>query len=247
MRGSRRAPPRPQWLIYVSVRPRFCRACTTVGAPGTAAGRYKRPFDLLLTALVAVAAVPVALAAAVAIRLEDGGPALYRQRRLGRGGRGFEMWKFRTMRVDAERRSGPVLAAERDPRTTRVGALLRRFHVDELPQLVNVLRNEMSLVGPRPERPELAARIARDLPAFGSRLAVRPGIAGLGQARGGYFASPRSKLRYDRLYMRRMGPLVDLWILALCVRRTVLGPGSRAAASDRSRRRTGHAWTRNGR
>ncbi len=211
------------------MRLRFRRACTTAAVPGRTAARYKRPFDLLLTVLVAVVAVPVALAAAAAIRLEDGGPALYRQRRLGLGGRAFGMWKFRTMRVAAERRSGPVLAAAGDPRATRVGALLRRFHVDELPQLVNVLRNEMSLVGPRPERPELAARIARELPEFGSRLAVRPGIAGLGQARAGYLASPRRKLRYDRLYMRRMGPRVDLWIIALCVRRTLSRRGARSA------------------
>ena len=144
--------------------------------------RYKRPFDVALVALALVLAGPLWLALggaiALAIRIEGGGPVFYRQARLGRAGRVFGMLKFRTMAEDAEERTGPVWAARRDARSTAVGRVLRRYHLDELPQVVNVLRGEMSLVGPRPERPELAARIVRTVPGFEARLRVRPGIAG---------------------------------------------------------------------
>ena len=150
--------------------------------------RYKRPFDLAVLAFGLVVLLPVwpvvVAAIALAVRLSGPGPVLYRQARLGRGGREFRILKFRTMAPDAEERTGPVWATWNDARTTPVGRVLRRHHLDELPQALNVLRGEMSLVGPRPERPALAARIERGLPGFGERLAVLPGIAGLAQARG---------------------------------------------------------------
>ena len=187
---------------------------------------YKRAFDLTAIALVFGPALPLWLvlggAIALAIRLEDGGPVLYRQARLGRRGRVFSMLKFRSMAVDAERRTGPVWARCADARCadarcTAVGRVLRRFRLDELPQLVNVLRGEMSLVGPRPERPELAARIQRRCPGFARRLSVRPGIAGLAQARRPYGVAARHKLRYDLLYIGAMGPWLDLKLCVLCV------------------------------
>ena len=151
--------------------------------------RYKRPFDLTVLALGLVVLLPVwpvlIGAIALAVRLSGPGPVLYRQARLGRGGREFQILKFRTMAPDAEERTGPVWATWNDARTTPVGRVLRRHHLDELLQALNVLRGEMSLVGPRPERPALAARIERGLPGFGERLAVLPGIAGLAQARAG--------------------------------------------------------------
>ena len=200
--------------------------------------RYKRPFDLAVLALLCVVLWPLwlALAAviAAAIRLQDGGPVLYRQRRLGQGGRTFLMLKFRTMAVDAERDTGPVWASRRDRRATPVGRVLRRFHLDELPQALNVARGEMSLVGPRPERPRIAARIERKRPGFAERLAVPPGIAGLAQARGRFPARPGEKLRYDRLYMNAMGPWLDLKLLAACVWRTLAGPRRRADAHRRA-------------
>ena len=183
-------------------------------------GRYKRPFDLAVTTLAVVVLSPLwvalALAIAAAIRLEDGGRVFYRQPRLGRDGRVFRILKFRTMAEDVEERSGPVWAARRDTRTTAVGRVLRRHHLDELPQVVNVLRGEMSLVGPRPERPELAARIEREVPGFARRLEVRPGIAGLAQARGGLSIGPRRKLRYDLLYIAAMNPWLDLKLCLGC-------------------------------
>lgn len=193
--------------------------------------RYKRPLDLVLTVLLLAALLPLwlpaAAAIALAIRLEDGGSVLYGQPRLGRGGRIFRILKFRTMVEGAERHTGPVWAAPRDSRTTAVGRVLRRFHLDELPQLVNVLSGEMSLVGPRPERPELAARIERGLPAFHRRLLVRPGIAGLAQAQGRAAMSARHKLRYDLVYIGAMGPCLDLRLLAVCAWRALEGPRPR--------------------
>ena len=196
-------------------------ACAGTAATPHRKARYKRPFDLAALGLGLVVLLPVwpvfVAAVALAIRLAGPGPVLYRQARLGRGGREFQLLKFRTMAPDAEERTGPVLATWNDARTTPVGRVLRRFHLDELPQALNVLRGEMSLVGPRPERPALAARIERGLPGFGERLAVLPGIAGLAQARGGSRIRARDKLRYDLCYIEAMGPWLDLKLCVLCV------------------------------
>ena len=188
-------------------------------------GRYKRPFDLWLVTATLLLLLPVwivlCIAIPLAVRLESRGPALYRQSRLGRGGRPFTLIKFRTMIDGAEEHTGPVWAAWRDARTTRVGRVLRRLHLDELPQLANVLRGEMSLVGPRPERPELAARFEREIPGFRERLRVRPGIMGLAQARSAYNLHPRHKLHYDMLYISRMSPWLDIKLCLLCVRKVL--------------------------
>ena len=187
--------------------------------------RYERPFDLAVLALAFVGLLPLwillALVVPVAIRLDSPGPVLYRQPRLGRGGKVFGIVKWRTMRHGAEAGTGPVLARPGDRRLTAVGRVLRRWHVDELPQAWNILRGEMSLVGPRPERPELAARFASEAPGFSRRLATRPGVMGLAQWRGGYRLAPRWKLRYDELYLRRMGPWLDLRLAVLCVARAM--------------------------
>ena len=209
--------------------PRHARAGvrTRTRPAGVRRARYKRPFDLAVLAILGVALSPLWLTLAVAIpaaiRLHDGGPALYRQRRLGCGGRTFRMLKFRTMAVDAERDTGPVWAGRRDRRITAPGRVLRRFHLDELPQALNVARGQMSLVGPRPERPILAARIERAHPGFADRLAVPPGIAGLAQAHGRVPARALEKLRYDRVYIGAMGPWLDLKLLGACVWRALAG------------------------
>ena len=183
--------------------------------------RYKRPFDLAVIALAGVVLAPVWLllcvAIAMAIRQEDGGRIFYVQTRLGLAGRPFELLKFRTMVEEAEIATGPVWAAENDTRVTRVGRILRPLHLDEIPQILNIVKGDMSLVGPRPERPEIACELSRELPEFGSRLCVRPGIAGLAQARRRHYASARQKYRYDCLYIARMNPLLDLKLLAACV------------------------------
>ena len=199
-------------------------------------GRYKRVFDLGVIGIAALALLPVwvalCVAIAVSIRLDSPGPVLYRQTRLGLGGRTFRLIKFRTMIHGAEDRTGPVWAASRDARTTRVGRVLRRLHLDELPQIVNVLRGEMSLVGPRPERPELAARMEREAPGFSDRLRVRPGIMGLAQAQGSYHWHPRRKLECDNRYIATMSPWLDVRLCARCVRRVWLKALRRPRGQD---------------
>ncbi len=187
---------------------------------------YKRPFDLALVTVAGLLLLPVWLvlggSVALAIWIGDRGPVFYRQRRVGRDGEIFELVKFRTMVADAETATGPIWASPKDPRTTKVGKLLRRLHLDELPQCINIFKGEMSLVGPRPERPELIAEICAEVPQFVQRLRVRPGIAGLAQAHGGYHAHPRIKLRYDNLYIANMNPLLDLKLLILCAWRGLM-------------------------
>jgi lipopolysaccharide/colanic/teichoic acid biosynthesis glycosyltransferase len=175
----------------------------------------KRLFDIGLSVLGLLASAPLWPLIAAAIRAEDGGPVLYRQQRVGAGGRAFAILKFRSMRPDAERESGPVLAAERDPRVTRVGRLLRATALDELPQLVNILRGDLSFVGPRPERPEFVAEFVRALPEYALRLAVPPGLTGMAQLFARYDSSPRQKLRLDLLYLRRRSFWLDLRLIAL--------------------------------
>lgn len=183
--------------------------------------RYKRPFDLAVIALAILSLLPlwilVGILVPLAIFLEDRRPIFYTQQRLGRSGKPFLLIKFRTMVANAETHTGPVWATLDDVRTTRVGRALRRFHLDEIPQVINILLGDMSVVGPRPERPELAQTFGRETPDFDARLAVKPGIAGLAQAYGrhGYWTDPAEKLGYDKLYIERMGPLTDAKLIFL--------------------------------
>ncbi len=177
-------------------------------------GVYKRLFDLLGAAAgLFILALPMA-AIAAAIKCHDGGPVFYRQRRVSYGRKAFWIMKFRTMRLDAEA-GGPVFAAPGDPRCTRIGRFLRAWSLDELPQLFNVLRGEMSLVGPRPERPEMLERIEREAPGFGRRLNIRAGLTGWAQVRGFRGrTSFRKRLQYDLYYLNHWSPLLDVRIVA---------------------------------
>ena len=182
---------------------------------------YKRPFDLAIIILAHLLLFPLFvvlwIGISLAIWVGDRGPIFYLQERVGRSGRRFNVIKFRTMVSDAESETGPVWAAERDSRTTRVGRVLRMLHLDELPQVINILRGEMSVVGPRPERPVLVERFSREVPTFSERLRVRPGVAGLAQVRGTAQTRPRDKLRYDNLYIETLGPWMDIKLLFLSV------------------------------
>ncbi len=149
------------------------------------------------------------------IWLEDRGPIFYTQRRMGKGGEEFHVLKFRSMVKGAEAHSGPVWASEGDPRVTRVGRLLRARGLDELPQVINMWKGDLSLVGPRPERPELFEEFAREVPDFPLRLQVRPGLTGLAQVYGRYATRPRDKLRYDLIYIKKMNWRLDLKLLFL--------------------------------
>ena len=176
----------------------------------------KRTFDVVCASFVLLFAAPLMLVAAAFVRLTPG-PVIYRQTRVGEGGRPFTMLKFRTMRADAEA-PGPAFAQLEDPRVTNVGRVLRRTHVDELPQLWNVLRGEMSIVGPRPERPEFIPTLEEAVPFFTRRLLVKPGITGWAQLRHDYASDAdgaAEKLSYDLWYLRHRNLVVDL---AICVK-----------------------------
>ncbi|WP_169747480.1 TIGR03013 family XrtA/PEP-CTERM system glycosyltransferase [Belnapia moabensis] len=186
----------------------------------------KRALDIAVSAAVLLATGPFLLLAIVAVKIDDPGPAFYSQARVTRGGRVFRIVKLRTMRVDAER-AGAVWAAERDPRITRIGRFLRRTRLDELPQLINVLRGDMSFVGPRPERPEFTNELAAKLPLYDERHLVKAGLTGWAQVNYPYGASlddARSKLSYDLYYVKNFSVLFDLMIV-LQTLRVVLWPG----------------------
>lgn len=172
----------------------------------------KRAFDVLLVLLFAPLVLSLVGAVALAVAATSPGGVLYRQVRLGQGGRPFVLLKFRTMRAGAEAETGPVLAGPEDTRVTRVGGFLRRIHLDELPQLWNVLRGDMSLVGPRPERPEFVD-LFRNIPEYDYRHLLKPGLTGLAQLVGGYSASAADKVRCDLLYLSRRSLLLDLRLL----------------------------------
>jgi exopolysaccharide biosynthesis polyprenyl glycosylphosphotransferase len=177
----------------------------------------KRLFDLIGATLGLVVAAPLLVVIALLVRRTPG-PVVFRQTRLGRGGEPFELYKFRTMYVDAEANGVCVWARQRDPRVTPVGRLLRTTHLDELPQLWNVLRGEMSLVGPRPERPELIGRLEAAIPFWGRRLMIKPGLTGWAQVNSGYaddVASGALKLSYDLWYLRHRTFALDL---AICIK-----------------------------
>jgi sugar transferase (PEP-CTERM system associated) len=190
----------------------------------------KRMLDIAVSGTVLLLASPILLAAAIAVRVEDGGPALFRQERVTQGGRVFSILKLRTMRVDAEKH-GAVWASERDPRITRFGAFMRRTRIDELPQLINVLRGDMSFVGPRPERPQFTRQLAAQLPLYQERHVVRAGLTGWAQVNYPYGASlddARSKLSYDLYYVKHFSVLFDLLII-LQTLRVLLFPGAAGA------------------
>ncbi|MCC7138526.1 MAG: sugar transferase [Planctomycetes bacterium] len=189
-----------------------------------------RFLDIVGSLVLLVLAAPLLFACAVAIVLDDGFPVFYRQRRVGRAGRPFDVIKFRSMRKDAESRSGPVWASEGDPRITRVGRFLRRYRLDELPQLWNVLVGQMALVGPRPERPHFCDVLREQVPLFELRTIVRPGLTGWAQVRLAYGASAddaRAKLEYDLFYVMRRSLWFDVAILAETARVVLTGDGSR--------------------
>jgi sugar transferase (PEP-CTERM system associated) len=190
----------------------------------------KRGFDLLAAATLLLLAAPIMLIAAAAIYAESGRPVVFRQERIGLGGRSFMLFKFRSMRPDAERDGVPRWAASGDPRITRVGRFMRRVRIDELPQIFNILRGEMSLVGPRPERPFFVAQLSRHVPFYAVRHAVKPGLTGWAQVRYSYGASVEDamrKLEYDLYYVKNHSLLLDVVTLLLTVRVVLLGEGAR--------------------
>ncbi len=190
----------------------------------------KRVVDVVLTLLLLPAAMAIIGVCATLVKIFMPGPVFYRQERVGHNGGRFYITKLRTMVPDAEKRTGPVWAEEGDPRVTPLGRMLRRARIDELPQLFHVLKGEMSLVGPRPERPHFVSRLAGELPSYLDRLAVHPGITGWAQVNHRYdscFEDVCEKLRYDRYYVRHMSWALDLEILRRTIGVVIGGKGAR--------------------
>jgi lipopolysaccharide/colanic/teichoic acid biosynthesis glycosyltransferase len=185
----------------------------------------KRWAESLIAVVLLALASPVIILAAALVKLTSRGPALYRQVRVGMNGRTFTLFKLRTMKQDAEAATGPVWSTENDPRITPLGQMLRRTHIDEFPQLWNVAKGEMSLVGPRPERPEFVAKLDWEVPWYRERLQVRPGITGLAQLKLPADASldcVRRKVVYDLFYVRYVTPWLDFKLLVLTAARLFL-------------------------
>ena len=190
----------------------------------------KRAFDLAASTLISIAGLPFMLLAALAILIEDGGPVFYQQERVGRHGRLFDVLKFRSMRNNAERDGLPTWASLNDPRVTRVGRVLRKWRIDELPQMINVLRGDMSFVGPRPERAYFVEKLVRQIPYYNVRHSIKPGVTGLAQVRYHYGASVNDaieKLQYDLYYVKNNSLFLDLLILVDTVQVVLLGKGGR--------------------
>lgn len=187
----------------------------------------KRAIDILGALVLLVLLTPVLLVASIAIILTDGLPVIFRQERVGKDLKEFEVWKLRTMVKDAEKLSGPVLAEEDDPRVTPVGRFLRRYRVDELPQLVNILRGSMSFVGPRPERRYFVDQYLSAIPGYRERFRVKPGVTGLAQVSGGYATTPERKLKYDLIYMFHQNLAMDAQVVAETLKVVLTGRGAR--------------------
>ena len=178
----------------------------------------KRIIDLMLSCSAGVVISPLLIITAIAIKILDPGPILYSQIRTGRAEKEFKVYKFRTMKVDAEKYSGPMLATENDPRITKLGKFMRATRLDELPQIWNVIVGDMSIVGPRPERPFFVEQFKKEIPEYIYRHNVKPGITGLAQVFGKYNTTPYDKLIYDLLYIQKCNVLSDLVIIIQTVR-----------------------------
>jgi sugar transferase (PEP-CTERM system associated) len=206
----------PQWLVLADGF-----------SPSTTYLRLKRVFDVIFSLIVLFITAPLLAVVAWAIRVESPGPAIFRQERVGMNGRRFTVFKFRSMRQDAEK-NGPTWAKEQDDRCTRIGAFIRRCRIDELPQLMNVLRGDMSFVGPRPERPYFVDLLKEKIPYYDLRHYVKPGITGWAQVNYPYGASVEDayqKLQYDLYYAKNVSISLDILVLLKTVKVVLMGQG----------------------
>jgi len=212
----------------------FIRDTWLMFAPGFGGSQWRRMLkrltDILVSVAIAIVTWPIAIVTALAIKLESRGPVFYSQERVGLDGAVFRVLKFRSMRADAENGTGAVWAQNNDPRVTRVGRIIRRTRIDELPQLLNVLRGDMSFVGPRPERPEIVARLEAEIPYYQYRHFVRPGLSGWAQVcfpYGATVAESREKLCYELYYIKNWSLLFDIQIILQTVKVVIFGRGAR--------------------
>jgi len=190
----------------------------------------RRVLEVVIAILLLIISLPLCLLAALLIKIESKGPVFFRQERVGKEGKLFHVLKFRSMRSDAEADTGPVWASKEDPRVTRVGRLIRKLRIDEIPQIWNVLRGDMALVGPRPERPHFVGELRLRIPYYDERHTVKPGLTGWAQINYPYGSSLEDadeKLQYDFYYIKHRSPLFDLYIVARTIKVVLLGEGSR--------------------
>jgi len=209
---------RPSWLIF---------------SPGFRKSRVSlflhTSVGIILSLLGLLICLPLMIVIAVLIRLDSEGPVFFRQARVGKDNKIFQLLKFRSMFVNAEEKTGPVWATKNDARVTRVGRIIRRLRLDELPQFLNVLRGEMSFVGPRPERPEFVDELSQGIPYYNQRHTVRPGITGWAQVKYQYGASVGDaveKLQYELFYIKNMSIMLDFYIIFQTARIVLLGKGA---------------------
>jgi sugar transferase (PEP-CTERM system associated) len=210
---------RPSWLIFSEGFRTHARMTA-----------LQRAYSFAVALVGLLLVLPVMALVALAIKLDSKGPILFKQERVGKGSSIFNVFKFRSMRVDAEAKTGPVWTVENDPRATKVGRVIRKFHLDELPQLWNVLRGDMNIVGPRPERPEFMRILESQVPYYVHRHIVRPGITGWAQVRYNYGSTVDEqceKLRHDLYYIKNISPTLDLLILFETVKIVLWGRGSK--------------------
>ena len=187
---------------------------------------YQRVLDIVLSVIGLLVAIPLMVIFGILIKIEDSGPITYKQERLGKGGKKFYIYKLRSMRIDAEK-FGAKWAEKDDPRITKVGKFIRKTRIDEIPQLFNILKGDMSIIGPRPERPSFTEAFNQEIPGFINRLAVKPGLTGWAQVNGGYEITPREKLIEDIYYIKNRSILLDLKILFKTVKVVLTGDGAR--------------------
>lgn len=187
---------------------------------------YQRILDIILSLIGLIIGIPLMLIFGIFIKIEDKGPMTYKQERVGKNGRVFYIYKLRSMRTDAEK-FGAKWADKDDPRITKVGKFIRKTRIDELPQLFNILKGDMSIIGPRPERPSFTAQFNEEIPGFINRLAIKPGLTGWAQVNGGYEITPKQKFKEDMYYIRNRSVSLDIKILFKTVKVVLTGDGAR--------------------
>jgi exopolysaccharide biosynthesis polyprenyl glycosylphosphotransferase len=215
-------------VLFDSIHPSSLIFSSGFGKSNLLKRLYQRVSGSVGAGLALLLCGPVMLVTALLIKLDSPGPVLYKQTRVGKNGNNFEIIKFRSMRTDAETHSGPQWAMACDPRITRVGAVIRKLRIDELPQLVNILRGQMSFVGPRPERPYFVNILREEIPYYDLRHSVRPGITGWAQVSCDYGSSiedSKEKLRFDLFYVKNVSITLDCVILFQTVKIILLGRG----------------------
>ena len=188
----------------------------------------------MLSALGCIVTSPIMLITALCIKLYDGGPVFYTQDRLTRDGKVFKVYKFRSMKTDAEKDGVARLAGEHDDRITPVGRVIRKVRIDELPQLLNILNGDMSIVGPRPERPELASENEKIMPEFRYRLKVKAGLTGYAQVLGKYNTTPYDKLRLDLMYIEQYSLLLDIKLILMTIKILFIPESTEGVKDDNS-------------